>query len=31
MEIEDKLLSYVVYMGYTHIDLLPVMDHPLDY
>ncbi|MBU3197791.1 1,4-alpha-glucan branching protein GlgB [Clostridium estertheticum] len=30
MEIADKLLSYVVYMGYTHIELLPVTEHPLD-
>ncbi|WP_298842992.1 1,4-alpha-glucan branching protein GlgB, partial [Clostridium sp.] len=29
-EIADKLLSYVLYMGYTHIELLPVMEHPLD-
>ena len=29
-EIADKLLSYVQYMGYTHIELLPVTEHPLD-
>lgn len=29
-EIADKLLSYVLYMGYTHIELLPVTEHPLD-
>lgn len=26
----DKLVSYVKDLGYTHIELLPVMEHPLD-
>ncbi|MDQ7093716.1 1,4-alpha-glucan branching protein GlgB [Desulfosporosinus sp. PR] len=26
----EELLSYVVGMGYTHIELLPVMEHPYD-
>ena len=26
----DRLVSYVSDMGYTHIELLPVMEHPLD-
>jgi 1,4-alpha-glucan branching enzyme len=26
----DKLVSYVNDMGYTHIELMPVMEHPLD-
>jgi 1,4-alpha-glucan branching enzyme len=29
-ELADKLLSYVKEMGYTHIELLPVLEHPLD-
>ena len=29
-EIADKLLSYVLYMGYTHIEIIPLMEHPLD-
>ena len=29
-EIADKLSEYVVEMGYTHIELLPVMEHPYD-
>ncbi len=29
-EIADKLSEYVKDMGYTHIELLPVMEHPLD-
>ena len=29
-EIADKLLEYILYMGYTHIELLPVTEHPLD-
>ncbi|MEA4998691.1 MAG: 1,4-alpha-glucan branching protein GlgB [Candidatus Limiplasma sp.] len=29
-ELADQLIPYVQDMGYTHIELLPVMEHPLD-
>ncbi|MBL8162007.1 MAG: 1,4-alpha-glucan branching protein GlgB, partial [Anaerolineae bacterium] len=29
-ELADKLVAYVRDMGYTHIELLPVMEHPFD-
>ena len=29
-ELAQSLISYVVDMGYTHIELLPVSEHPLD-
>lgn len=29
-EIADRLVTYVKKMGYTHIELLPVTEHPLD-
>ena len=29
-EIAEKLAEYVKDMGYTHVELLPVMEHPLD-
>ena len=29
-EIADQVIPYVQEMGYTHIELLPVMEHPLD-
>lgn len=29
-EIAHRLVEYVVWMGYTHIELLPVSEHPLD-
>lgn len=29
-EIAEKLAVYVKEMGYTHVELLPVMEHPLD-
>ena len=29
-ELSDELIPYVLDMGYTHIELLPVMEHPLD-
>ncbi len=29
-EIADQLIPYVQEMGYTHVELLPVMEHPLD-
>ncbi len=29
-ELADELVSYAVSMGFTHIELLPVMEHPFD-
>ncbi|HLY63499.1 MAG TPA: 1,4-alpha-glucan branching protein GlgB [Terriglobia bacterium] len=29
-ELADQLVDYAVKMGYTHLELLPVMEHPLD-
>ncbi len=29
-ELADQLIPYVADMGYTHLELLPVMEHPLD-
>ena len=29
-EIADQLIPYMEEMGYTHVELLPVMEHPLD-
>src|SRR5271156_2356712 len=29
-ELADELLPYVKRMGFTHIELLPIMEHPLD-
>jgi len=29
-ELADQLIPYVLDLGYTHIELLPVMEHPLD-
>ena len=29
-ETAEKLASHVKEMGYTHVELLPVMEHPLD-
>lgn len=29
-ELAQQLISYVVEMGYTHIELLPIFEHPLD-
>ena len=29
-ELADKLIPYVQKLGFTHIELLPVMEHPLD-
>ena len=29
-EIADELVTYVKQMGFTHVELMPVMEHPLD-
>ena len=29
-ETAEELAAYVVKMGYTHVELLPIMEHPLD-
>lgn len=29
-EIAEKLIPYIRDMGYTHVELMPVMEHPLD-
>lgn len=29
-EIAEKLIPYIKEMGYTHVELMPVMEHPLD-
>ncbi|MCW8887518.1 MAG: 1,4-alpha-glucan branching protein GlgB, partial [Gammaproteobacteria bacterium] len=29
-ELANQLVSYVLSLGYTHIELLPIMEHPLD-
>jgi 1,4-alpha-glucan branching enzyme len=30
LELADKLIPYVKKLGFTHVELLPVMEHPLD-
>ncbi len=29
-ELAERLIPYIKYMGYTHIELLPIAEHPLD-
>ncbi|MBI1398058.1 MAG: 1,4-alpha-glucan branching protein GlgB [Betaproteobacteria bacterium] len=29
-ELADHLVPYVLHMGYTHVELLPISEHPLD-
>lgn len=29
-EIAEELVEYIIQMGYTHIELLPITEHPLD-
>jgi 1,4-alpha-glucan branching enzyme len=29
-ELAEQLVAYVIEMGFTHIELMPVMEHPLD-
>lgn len=29
-ELADKLIPYIKEMGYTHVEFMPVMEHPLD-
>ncbi len=29
-ELADRLVPYVLDMGYTHVELLPIMEHPFD-
>jgi len=29
-DLADKLIQYVVDLGFTHIELMPIMEHPLD-
>ena len=30
IELTEQLVPYVVEMGYTHVELLPIMEHPFD-
>jgi 1,4-alpha-glucan branching enzyme len=30
LELADELVAYVTEMGFTHVELLPVMEHPFD-
>jgi 1,4-alpha-glucan branching enzyme len=30
LELADQLMPYLLDMGFTHVELLPVSEHPLD-
>ena len=30
LELADQLVPYVHDLGYTHIELMPILEHPID-